>query len=65
MDSVDNWVCNKSVFDLSNEFLVQHDQLENVYALHQHVELVLRHDLAIFTGSLVHAFNGGVYPWLR
>ena len=44
--------------------LSQYNIVENVYALHQHVELVLRHDLAVFTGSLVHAFNGGVYPWL-
>ena len=61
---VDYWVSSKFIFYLSYELFIQHNQLENVYALHQHVELIFRHDFAEFTLSLVQAVNGGVYPWL-
>ena len=61
---IDYWVSSKSLSNISNEVFLQHNQLENVYALHQHVELVFWHDFTVFTNSFVQAVNGGVNPWL-
>ena len=61
---VDYWVSSKFFSCCSYEALFQHNQFENVYALHQHIEFVFWHDFAVFTSSLVHTFNCGVNPWL-